>query len=168
MTVPNLTNVADHDNGDPFAEGRAYPATVEHWPDDDGPWKVTLDWQVTDGRIECKRIEITTSDPALAVTPGVIRDLRLGERIRRQRAELTARAAGGTGTAQHAAGMRRSTRARLEEAARIYREAFTAGQSPARAVAEHFGLSSGGASSLVHRAREAGLLPPTSPGAPQG
>jgi hypothetical protein len=66
------------------------------------------------------------------------------------------------------AGLRRSTRERLEEVARVYREAFAANQPPAKAVEERLGLTQGRASSLIARAREVGMLPPTSRGAPQG
>lgn len=66
------------------------------------------------------------------------------------------------------AGLRESTFERLKEAARIYQEAFAAGGKPTTAVAEHYGLTVGGASNLVSRARDIGLLPPTTRGGAQG
>lgn len=159
VCCPSVKGVARRDReDDPFAEGRVYPSTV----DAVGPVQVTLDWKVFDGRIECVGIHITSEQP---IPAGAVRDVKIGERIRKRRAEITARATK-RATPGHG-GMRRSTRARLEEAARIYQEAFVAGGKPAKAVAEHFGLTAGGASNLVARARAVGLLPPTSPGAPQ-
>jgi hypothetical protein len=152
---------------DPFEEGRRYPSTVENWPDADGPWQVTFDWKVIDGRIECVAVSVAARGEDMPVTPGVLRDLRLGERIRKGRAQITQDAAAGT-PAYRVAGLRRSTRERLEEVARVYREAFAANQPPAKAVEERLGLTQGRASSLIARAREVGMLPPTSRGAPQG
>lgn len=168
MPSPSVKGVAgDHAGDDPWAEGRVYPSTVEYWPDDDGPWKVTLDWQVADGRVECMRVEVEALDPTRPVTEGTLRDLKIGERIRRGRASVTGVAQAAQTAGARPSGMRKSTWERLQKAAEVYRSAYRRGEAPARAVADHFGLSPGGASSLVARARDAGLLPPTSPGAPQ-
>lgn len=134
---------------------------MDRWPNPDGPWQITLDWKVIDGRIECVGVHLVSDTP---VTTTVWRDVKIGEHIRRQRAAITQQASAATG---RQGGMRRSSRARMEEAARVYREAFARGVPPAKAVADALGLTPGGASSLVSRARAAGLLPPTSPGAPQ-
>jgi hypothetical protein len=150
---------------DPFQEGRHYPSTMQRWPDSDGPWQVTMDWKVVDGRIECVGLFIGAADGDRPITPGLVRGLKVGDLIRQGRADLTEQATAGAEVRR--VGMRRSTRQRLEEVARVYRAAFDAGLPPARAVADQFGITAGGASSLVARAREAGLLPPTSPGAPQ-
>ncbi|MBF9135180.1 hypothetical protein I0C86_40590 [Plantactinospora sp. S1510] len=64
--------------------------------------------------------------------------------------------------------MRASKRARYERVAEIYRAALRGGGQPAQAVAEAEGLSRGGASALISRVREAGLLPPTSAGVALG
>src|SRR5262249_12697563 len=103
-----------------------------------------------------------TSDMPVSTT--VLREVKFGERIRAQRAALTAQVVADTG---QPGGTRKSSRERMERAARIYREAFEAGAHPSKAVAGQMGLTPGGASSLVSRARAAGLLSPTSPGAAQ-
>jgi hypothetical protein len=64
--------------------------------------------------------------------------------------------------------MRKSAADRLRTAADIYRAALRDGRKPTKAVAEHFGITPGGASNLISRARTAGLLPPTSAGVPMG
>lgn len=168
----------DMERAHPLTEGQHLPATTDTWSDGAATWVLTMFWQVVEGRPECIGIELTSTTlpdqppPALGMpivgaplTTNVVRDLRIGERIRAQRAKIAAQYAGPavSGTA-----MRRATRERLEEAAAVYREAFARGDRPTVAVAEHFGISSGGASNLVVRARAIGLLPPTSPGAPQG
>ncbi len=53
---------------------------------------------------------------------------------------------------------------RLGRVADIYRQAVADGQRPVQAVAEAFGLADGSAGNLVMRARQARLLPATSPG----
>lgn len=61
-------------------------------------------------------------------------------------------------------GLRKSTLDRLQAVADMYRAAVQDHRPPVKAVAEHFGLSKGGASNLITRARAVGLLPPTSQG----
>lgn len=46
----------------------------------------------------------------------------------------------------------------------VYREAVAAGEPPRLAVARRFAIASSTAAYWVQRTREAGLLPPTSPG----
>ncbi|CAN5388826.1 hypothetical protein BH10ACT8_BH10ACT8_11320 [soil metagenome] len=48
--------------------------------------------------------------------------------------------------------------------AEVYVAAWTAGDSPTRAVAEHFTISHSAAAKRVSRAREAGFLPQTKQG----
>jgi hypothetical protein len=117
--------------GDGLPEGRPFPPVTERFPDpDQGPWQVTLDWSVIDGRIECHGMSLTSVTGGLLLPPSAVRDLRYGERVRRIRAALYA---------EHG-GMSRSARARLVEAADVYREAFRAGRPPTKAVAGRFGL----------------------------
>jgi hypothetical protein len=52
----------------------------------------------------------------------------------------------------------------LEDVASVYRHAFERGAAPTVAVSEHFEVGYPEASSLVTRARAAGLLPPTTRG----
>lgn len=168
------------DNGESdsavFVEGEPLPDTTLPWPGPGGPWLLTLRWQVINSRPECIGLCLTaTSDSGksaatetvrVPLTSGILRDLKLGERIREQRAAIVAEA--GNPLPANVSTIRRSTRRRLLEAATVYREAYGRGDRPVKAVAEHFGISQGGASNLVARARAVGLLPPTSPGAPQG
>lgn len=51
-----------------------------------------------------------------------------------------------------------------EETARVYRQAYADGRPPRAAVADHFHISPDAAAKRVARARERGLLPPTSQG----
>jgi hypothetical protein len=152
------------DLDDPFEEGRHYPSTMERWPDSDGPWQVTFDWKVIDGRIECCGVHIESD--ATAVTSGVLRDMRIAERIRQGRAQITVDTAGDM-FAPNLAGLRRKTQVRLRRVAEVYTAAYRAGQPPAKAVEEQMRLTQGRASSLISQARDVGLLPPTSRGAPQ-
>lgn len=167
---------------DPFeldwADGEA--TTYHRYPDSDGPWMLQLYWQTIDGRPECvgmKFSSMATRGENRSLSPNlqmpmtgvplptsILRDLKLGERIRAEREHL----APPRSEVVRPAGLRESTFKRLKEAARIYQEAFAAGGKPTSAVAEHYGLTPGGASNLVSRARDIGLLPPTSKGAPQG
>lgn len=156
----------DHDSraggdDDPFAEGRAYPSTV----DDIDEWRITLDWEVIDGRIEPVGIHIRSTSPGTPVPTGIARILPIGDVIRRQRTALTDAAIARTTT--RVSGMRRSTLAGLKAVADVYRAAWERGDPPTRAVADELGINYGAASNRVARARAAGLLPWTSQGAPQ-
>ncbi len=154
--------------------------TYHRYPDEkDGPWMLQLYWQQIDGRPECVGMKLSSMagrsenrkvppplqmpERGIPLTTGIIRDVKIGEIMRGDREHLTRRT-----EVVRPAGLRESTFLRLQETARIYREAFAAGGKPTTAVAEHFGLTVGGASSLVSRARDLGLLPPTTRGASQG
>lgn len=63
---------------------------------------------------------------------------------------------------------RKITRTFLEEVAKIYRANSGPGGKPTKAVREHFAASERQASTYVQRARQAGLLPPTTPGQKRG
>lgn len=155
---------------EPF-EGRNLSPTSHRWPDPElGPWTARLRWRIVYGRPECTGLdiigpldrpdaEITADD---AVTLLVLKGMRLAEWIASDRARMTPE------PGVIISGMRRSTRERLQVVADVYKEALSKGERPTTAVAEHFGLTQGGASSLVARARQVGLLPPTSAGVPHG
>lgn len=140
---------------------RQLPATTRHrWPEPDGPWLVTLAWAVVDGRPECVGLDVRQADGAghLVLTTSILmRQLPIAEWIAADRAEMMPRPAS-------TAGLRQSTVDRLTEAAEVYRAAVQDRRPPVKAVEAHFGLSKGGASNLITRARQVGLLPPTSPG----
>lgn len=139
-------------------------ARTEHaWPDPQaGPFKITLRWSEIDGRPECVEVSVKLEqDPARAIPVTVLRQIPLGDFISVDRAALAP-------PVEATGGMRRSAADRLRVAADVYEAALMAGLKPTKAVAEHFGISSGGASNLVARVRAAGLLPPTSPGKAAG
>ncbi len=166
-------------------DGPGLTLTHQRVPDADGAWVLTMYWQEIDGRRECvgmKLVSVKTRgetdepeppgitelpDVGQVLTPGLVRDLKIGERIRADRAAF-ARIAETFAAVSRPPSLRQSTFERLETVARIYREAYAAGGKPTTAVAEHFGLTVGGASNLVSRARDIGLIPPTSRGASQG
>lgn len=67
---------------------------------------------------------------------------------------------------QHLAGPNALPGSVYEEVARVYRQAWSEGRAPTRAVAEHFTISESAAAKRVMRARRAGFLPPTEKGVP--
>jgi hypothetical protein len=140
------------------------PLRTEHnWPDAErGPWKVGMRWQLLDGRPECVEVVIShAGGPAEPVPATLLRQLPIGDFIAADRAELAP-------PVEAVSGMRKSAADRLRLAVNVYQEALTDGRKPTKAVAEYFGISQGGASNLVARARAAGLLPPTSAGKAAG
>ena len=133
------------------------PPTEHRWPDTDtGPWLVTLTWQVIDGRPECAGLNIASIDGGM-LTASVVRKIPIADWIAEDRAAMSPRQVA-------IGGLRKSTADRLSTAAEVYQRARSEGRPPTKAVAEHYGISHGGASNLVSRARAAGLLPPTSQG----
>lgn len=162
------------------------------WPDPGtGPWLVTIHWQVLDGRPEPVALDVASSLPAdeqqhrlgepdalphrgLPLRTALLRQLRLAEVIAEERVRVARLLrerdpAAPTTKAPRPQGMRDATARRLQQAAEVYRDAWTQGRpDPNRAVAEHFGVSVQAAAKLTQRARSAGLLPPTAPGTPSG
>ncbi len=153
-------------------DGAWLPPTEHRWPDPEvGPWRLTLLWQVVDGRPECVGVTALSSTPpdatpGLPLTGTVLRDLRVPERISTGRAQMTEDGQESTADRARRLGMRRSTAERFEEVARVYREALSSGERPIKAVAARFGLAETSASNLVGKVRAAGFLPPASPGVP--
>lgn len=146
--------------------------TEHRWPDEDeGPWLIVLRWDEIDGRPECVGLDMSRlhreqtllveSDHEASyftfLTAAALRRLPLADLIAQDRAQLAP-------PVEAVGGMRKSAADRLRLAAEVYRQAAAEGGKPTKAVADHFGISSGGASNLVARARAAGLLPPTSRG----
>ncbi|MGX6604795.1 hypothetical protein ACWKSP_22105 [Micromonosporaceae bacterium Da 78-11] len=118
-----------------------------------------MTWKVIDGRFECVSIVVDgAAEPLLTTT---LRSIPLGDFMAADRAALAP-------PVEATGGMRESAANRLRLAAEIYQAAVRDKKPPTKAVAAHFGISSGGASNLVARARAAGLLPPTSPGKAAG
>lgn len=149
-----------------LTEGHRLPGTCRLWPDPQvGPWKVTLEWAVIDGRPECVGFSIGQANPdspdLATLTGSTIRHLKISEIVVEDRAGMV-----GLVRTEPVAHLRRSTAERMREAAEVYQAALRAGGKPTKAVAEHFGIGQGNASNLVARARAAGFLPPTSAGVP--
>jgi hypothetical protein len=179
--APQRAITAQPDLNEQVEAGFTYDRTLQRVPDrETGPWLLVTYWQELDGRRECVGMKLTSiataeeaDDPpglemprdGQVLTTSLLRDLRLSEQIQNARAAFEQL---GRREPEKPAGLRQSTWERLQLAARIYREAFAGNGKPTSAVAAHFGLSVGGASNLVSRARDVGLLPPTSRGASHG
>lgn len=169
---------------------RAPSPAVRLWPDAArGPWAVVTHWTAIDGRAECVGIEVRsfrhdgeTDNPwrqlplqyetTGTVTTSLVRGIPIAQVISDTR---RAEAAGFQFDVPEQrdeawAAERRVWQglSRYEEAARIYSEAYKAGRSPTRAVARYFQISYAAAAKLVVRARQHGLLPPTTPGRASG
>jgi hypothetical protein len=71
-------------------------------------------------------------------------------------------------TYKRPAAMRATTERRLRRTAEVYRGAWRKGEPPVKAVAKQLKVTDAAATKLVSRARSAGFLPPTKPGAPAG
>lgn len=151
----------------------------ERWADDRGDvWDLTYEWAEIDGRLEVVGFRVSGTR---RVTADLLREVRIGERVKRQRREriasvrsiatssgfvgvneptaadeaaherVVSRAAAQLGRVSHR--RTRHTVDDLEQVAQVYREAFDSGPDPVRAVAEHFHLSLGGARHRIAAAR---------------
>jgi hypothetical protein len=128
-----------------------------------------MSWAMVDGRPECVGVTVIsyatgsgkTESLLRVLNSSLLRQVPLADFIAEDRAEMSP-------PVEATAGMRKSAADRLREAAEVYHAAVRDKNPPTKAVAAHFGISSGGASNLVARARAAGLLPPTSPGKAAG
>lgn len=152
------------------------PDTTRPWPDNEtGPWLLTLHWQVVNGRPEAVGMSLVSASPNWAGRNGpgmplrtsLLRQLNLAEIIAEQRTTAAATIAGQAASppVPSVASMRGATVRRLSQAADIYRDAWRQGrQHPTKEVAARMGVTRKAATQLVFRAREVGLLSPTSPG----
>lgn len=161
-----------------WSEGDDLSPTVHLWPDRQaGPWLLELRWRVIDGRPECIGLRLASGDTfrdliaedwepgdGQPVTASLVRLLGIPAHIATDRAAMTEALTEPIPTP----GMRRSTIARFQRTAEVYRHALAEGHKPVAAVAEAFGITSSSAANLVARARAAGFLPPASPGVPVG
>lgn len=147
--------------------------TQRRWPDDEtGPWLLTIYWARRNGRPFAAGMQLVPvdADAAEQVTlmTSTLRDLRIAEIIIEDREQLKHEPEPVPAPELQIAGMRDSTVRRLRRTAEIYLDAWRAGDPPTQAVARRMNLTQNAAANLVRRAREAGLLPPTSAGVPQG
>lgn len=114
---------------------------------------------VADGEEPAEQVTLMTS---------TLRDLRIAEIVIEDREQLKHEPEARPEPELRIAGMRQSTVRRLRRAADIYLGAWHAGEAPTQTVARRMNLTHAAAANLVRRAREAGFLPPTSTGIPQG
>lgn len=154
----------------------SFETTQRRWPDPKtGPYEISIYW----GRAGSRAIPVgmtimgaidhgdrTTTLPALSTT--VLRSLKLAEIVTEDRERLDHIEPEPPTPAEVIEGMRPATVRRLKRAAEIYKKAWSAGESPTQAVARKMNVSAAAAGNLVRRARQAGFLPPTSGGVPQG
>ncbi len=149
--------------------------TRRRWPDPDaGPWLMTLYWRRRKGRPEPVGMQLIalaegeTDAAALTLMTSTLRDVRIAEIAAEERERLKHEPAPPPAPEERVEGMRPATVRRLKRVAQVYQDAWRAGESPTKEVARRLNLTAPAAGNLVRRAREAGFLPPTSAGKPQG
>lgn len=155
------------------ATGHDGETTERRWPDpQEGPWRLTLYWTRRNGRPVPVGMQLVAESDAeaeyLTLMTSTLRDVRIAEIVAEDRELLQHQPERKLTPELKIAGMRPSTVRRLHRAADIYQTAWQAGEPPTQAVARRMNLTTAAAANLVRRAREAGLLPPTSAGVPQG
>lgn len=104
----------------------------------------------------------------VVLTTSELRSVRIAEVVIEDREQLKHEPPKKPTPELHVAGMRPSTVKRLHRAADIYLGAWHSGQPPRQAVARRMNITEAAAANLIRRAREAGFLPPTTAGVPQG
>lgn len=150
--------------------GARVEQTQRRWPDpESGPYLVTLNWARKDGRpfVSGLHVDPLGDDPA-PVTTSLLRDLKLAEIMIEDREQLDHIPQVKPAANVVIEGMRPATVARLQRAAHIYMQAWRAGERPTKEVGRRMNLTPAAAANVVRRAREAGLLPKTQSGVPQG
>lgn len=157
--------------------GRSKPVydeqTERRWPDPDrGPYLLTLYWKRRKGRPEPVGMQLLVEGPAdaerLTLMTSTLRDVKIAEIAAEERERLNYEPAPKPTPEVRVEGMRPATVRRLRRTAEVYQAAWQAGESPTKDVARQLNVSAAAAGNLVRRAREAGFLPPTSAGVPQG
>lgn len=147
--------------------------TERLWPDPkQGPYRLALFWVRRNGRPEPVGMELLPSagnlSEAPTLTTSALRDLKVAEIAAEDREGLPYVPPAQPAPEVVAEGMRPATLRRLKRTAEVYQEAWLAGNPPTQAVARAMNVSVAAAGNLVRRARQAGLLPPTTGGVPQG
>lgn len=142
------------------------------WPDpDSGPYLLTLYWLRKNGRPELVGHTLLPVDRAAAEEirhqTSTVRNLKIAEIAMEEREHLKYIPPAPVPPEVRIEGMREATVRRLQRAADIYQEVWRAGGTPTKEVSQRMNISPQAAANLVRRAREAGLLPPTSAGRPQ-
>lgn len=145
------------------------PMSLTIWPPDDHPedaaYAIKVDWEKFEGRYEPKSITVTTRRPDITgpITGTVLRSLPIGKITDYMRARVqdnTRRKIerGVEVPEEWLEAWEKGEKPRLgvehyERVAEVYKQAFAAGASPTKAVAETFKVSSSTAASWVSRAR---------------
>jgi hypothetical protein len=150
--------------------------TERQWPDPDaGPYLLTLYWKRRNGRPEPVGINLIhhgagsgKTESFLTLTTSLLREVKLAEIVAEDRERLAYIPPAPPTPDEVVAGMRPATARRLGRAAEVYQAAWHAGSPPTQAVAQQMNVSVAAAANLVRRARQAGFLPPTTGGVPQG
>jgi hypothetical protein len=147
--------------------------TQRRWPDEEtGPWLLTIYWARRNGRPFPVGMQLVPDGMEAAgevtLMTSTLRDLRIAEIVIEDREQLKHQPEPQPPADLRIAGMRESTVRRLQRTAGIYVAAWQAGEPPTQTVARRMNLTQAAAANLVRRAREAGFLPPTSAGVPQG
>jgi hypothetical protein len=147
--------------------------TERLWPDPaQGPYRLTLYWLRRNGRPEVVGMQLLAQGPDeakhLTLMTSTLRDVKIAEIAAEERERLEHIPASKPEPEVLLAGMRPATVKRLARVAEIYQEAWRAGENPTKAVARRMNTTAPAAGNLVKRARDAGFLPPTSAGKPQG
>jgi hypothetical protein len=152
------------------------------WPDQKGPFEITLDFRPLEGRMECVRFEVRLLwwDRPRPVTASLVRSIPLAKLIDRERSTFAPQRWEWPSDPAWAAADRRLWVARKRpkgggrppkydvnhyvEVVRIYGEAYARNRTSTRAVAAHFRVSETAAAKWVAKARKLGLLLPTTRG----
>lgn len=160
--------------GDTGRTGATFDEQTERrWPDpEQGPYLLTLYWKRRKGRPEPVgiRLVVESAEDAehLTLMTSTLRDVKIAEIAAEERERLKHLPAPPPTPEARVEGMRPATVRRLTKVAEVYQRAWRAGESPTKEVARRLNVTAPAAGNLVRRAREAGFLPPTSAGVPQG
>lgn len=151
--------------------GKYDEVTERLWPDPQrGPWELVLLWERRNGRPEpvgMKLLPTSSGEVVATLQTSTIRNLKIAEIAAEERERLAYVAPEPPSAEERIEGMRESTVRRLRRVAEIYKDAWQAGENPTKAVSRRMNITAPAAGNLVKRARDAGLLPPTTAGRPQ-
>jgi hypothetical protein len=152
-----------------------------------GPWVIVVSLAEVRGRLECVGLDVQASRPLkpTPLTASAYRALPLGEIVKTAKRKLL-RGAGPQGENAGLESLKEKARRELSrrdtslggapgrppehfaEVADEYAKAWREGRPPVQAVAAWGGVSRSAAAKWVYRARQLGLLAPTTKGKPSG
>lgn len=170
--------------------GGTFSGDVFPWPTSSGPWAIKLGFAAVNGRVECVSVvvEPLAHTPSEALTRQVLRMIPLAKLINQVREEPGTDLRRLVGLArwstlgelkQHGLGLLATTesaprrgRHRLDEttirkATQVYLDPRN-GRAPTAAVARELNIARSTAAKYVRRARDMGLIAPTTPGRVSG